>query len=291
MIVAKLIGGLGNQLFQYAAAKALALRHNVDTKVDVSFLNSDSEGRYTQRFFDLTCFENDITIATKSECDLFLNKKSNKVTRELQICFPFLFNHVLFFESGSSYQYHFIKLPKSTYLNGYWQSELYFKNYELEIRNQLHFKKQIIDDCKHWLDKIKNTDSIALHVRRGDYVTLKEANSFHGTCNLTYYTNALNYLLAKVSMPTLYIFSDDLEWCKTNLSYNYPTYFVDTNNQHHDLFLMSECQHNIIANSSFSWWAAWLNANPNKIVVAPEQWFTDKSINTNDLIPASWHKI
>lgn len=291
MIITKLIGGLGNQMFQYATAKALALKHNVNFKMDVSSLNLDSEGVYTQRKYELNVFNLPIQIATINDKAQFLNENSTKITRKIKQLFPFLINTFYAAENGSQYHKAFSKYPKNTYLDGFWQSELYFKNIEATIKIDFTFNQNIINKNKDFVIKIKSCNSISLHVRRGDYVQNSLTNQFHGLCSLDYYTNAIRYIEMKIKNIEIFVFSDDINWCKENLKYNLPLHFIETNDAHNDLYLMTQCKHNVIANSSFSWWGAWLNANNEKIVIAPKQWFAKTSIITQDIIPASWIKL
>jgi len=292
MIVVKLMGGLGNQMFQYAAAKSLALKHHVELKVDVTFLNTDTKGNYTRRKYELDIFNSDIKLATNEEILKFKKKTNNKITRTLQRTFPNIFNNLNAVESGSKYNPEFNNFPKNTYLNGFWQSEKYFENYKEQIKSTYKVIEQIPNELNIILNKIINTNSISIHVRRGDFISLKSANDFHGTQSLNYYQLAIDIITKNNKNFNIFIFSDDIEWCKLNLNFNFPIHFSQHNyNPYWDMFLMSNCKHNIIANSSFSWWAAWLNQNKEKIVIAPKNWFVDKTINTNDLIPSQWIQI
>ncbi|MES2133275.1 MAG: alpha-1,2-fucosyltransferase [Bacteroidota bacterium] len=291
MIVTRLIGGLGNQMFQYAAGKALALKHGVDVKADLSELNRDAEGKYTQRHYELTIFSSNIKTAAESDLTPFLNKDKSKIKRELQRRFPFLFKTLTAVESGSSYHPEFEKYPENTYLQGFWQSELYFKEYEKEIRKAFQFNQTIIEACKSFSDMIQHSNSVSLHIRRGDYVNNPSANKFHGLCSPQYYENAVKHIAALQGQIEIIVFSDDIAWCKENLKFDFPIHFLETGSAYNDLYLMTQCRHNIIANSSFSWWGAWLNAHPDKIVVGPKQWFADMSVNTSDILPVSWIRL
>lgn len=291
MIIVKLIGGLGNQMFQYAAGKALALRHQTNLKVDTIELNSDPEGKYTKRHFELHLFNTTVLPASKDEIVLFENLDNTKFKRELQRRFPFLFKYLKAVESGSPYHQEFEKYPVNTYLSGFWQSELYFKRYEKEIRQDFSFNQNVVEANQELASEIITQQAVSLHVRRGDYVSNANAHSFHGICSMEYYDRAVNTITTKHPDVALFVFSDDLDWCKANLKYNLPITFVKTDNAHSDMYLMSLCKHNIIANSSFSWWGAWLNAYANKIVIAPKQWLADPNVNTKDIIPQSWIKL
>src|SRR3989344_4984067 len=159
------------------------------------------------------------------------------------------------------------------------------------IRKDFTFGATIVERNKKLASEISGTNSVSVHIRRGDYVTNANTNQFHGLCSLDYYNKAVSFISSKQNEMELFVFSDDIEWCKENLKYDFPIHFVETNDAHSDMYLMSLCKHNIIANSSFSWWGAWLNDNFQKIVVAPSQWIADASVNTQDLIPKGWIKI
>jgi hypothetical protein len=192
-------------------------------------------------------------------------------------------------ERSFSFDPRVLSAPDGTVLNGYWQSEAYFSDIRAQILDDFQFIDPPDSANEDMASCIRESTAVSLHVRRGDYVT----NQRHGTKPIDYYASALGMMSARVCEPHFFVFSDDPSWCKQNLHIDYPTIYVDHNNAdtgYKDLGLMSQCQHHIIANSSFSWWGAWLNRNPDKIVVAPEQWFADPSIDTDDLYPADWIK-
>lgn len=291
MIIAKLIGGLGNQMFQYAAGRYLAYLHQTELYVDISYLNKNPNGAYTKRDLELSVFNLDLKIATPEDIEKFNIESSNKYSRALQRHLPILFTNLYAAESGIQYQKEFLNYPKNTYLDGFWQSERYFKPIEALLLKEFTPKESLNTDNQNWLNQINASESVSIHLRRGDYISNKNAQQYHGNLGLDYYKNALNLIKETHDKFEVFVFSDDLDWCKENLKIDLPTYFVDTNqkqNFHFDMFLMSHCKHNIIANSSFSWWAAWLNQNQGKKVIAPANWFADKSLNTKDLIPSSW---
>ena len=292
MIIVKLIGGLGNQLFQYATARALAYRHGVEVKVDCSFLNQTANGAYTQRKYELGIFKADIKIANEKEVESFLKFKTNKLMRVAQRNIPELFDYLYVAESGNHYYKNFKYIPNNAYLEGFWQSEKYFSVIRPHILNDLQLTAEPVHQIKEILQKIETTNSISIHVRRGDYVTLANANNFHGTCSVDYYQNSVSFINERVGDGQLYVFSDDIKWCKQHFKFNQPTHFVEhTEADYWDLFLMSKCKHNIIANSSFSWWAAWLNKNEGKIVVSPNNWYQEEVTQPVDLIPDGWIKM
>jgi hypothetical protein len=290
MIIVKLIGGLGNQMFQYAAGKALASAHNTELLVDVSYLLKDPKGAYTKRELELNVFNIDLKIATEADIKLFNIDKSTKITRTLQRNLPFLYSNLYAAESGSNYQQAFISYPKNTYLEGFWQSEKYFKSISTILKAEFTLKASLSSENVKWMNEISNCESVSIHVRRGDYISNTGQQSHH-ICEKAYYENALGLILKKHKDVQVFLFSDDLDWCKKNLILNVPTFYVDSNqkqNFHVDLILMSHCKHNIIANSSYSWWAAWLNQNTEKVVIAPKKWFANAALNNKDLLPTEW---
>ena len=294
MIIVKLIGGLGNQMFQYAAGRYLAELHKTELLMDTGYLEKDPNGAYTKRKLELDVFNIDLKIATKDDIQKFKIESSNKYSRTIQRKLPILFTNLYVAESGSAYHKEFLSYPKNTYLDGFWQSEYYFKEIESILVNDFVLKDPLNKDNKDWLKKIENCESVSLHIRRGDYISNAASQSHHGSCDIEYYKKAVEFIKEKHKTIEIFVFSDDLEWCKENLNIRETLHFVDANqkqNRHLDMFLMSHCKHNVIANSSFSWWAAWLNRNQQKIVVAPLKWFNDPAIKTHDLIPKEWIRI
>jgi hypothetical protein len=284
MIITKLIGGLGNQMFQYAAGLELAKKWNVPLKIDVTHLNKNSNGVYTQRQLELSIFNLPINIANETEINLFQDSFLSKLLyRYLGIKNKYQVVN----EIGQTFNSNFYNLSKNTYLNGFWQNQNYFKNSKNEVLNSFTFNQKIIDSCNEF-EKQLLPNSVSLHVRRGDYVTLSSANQFHGLCSIEYYANTVNYIENKLnSNLNIYIFSDDVEWCKQNLNIKNCIY-LKTTSAAQDLYLMSKCEHNIIANSSFSWWGAWLNQNNNKIIIAPKYWFNGVESENLGILPENW---
>ncbi len=289
MIVVQLQGGLGNQMFQYAFGRAFAEAHQQMLFLDLSFLNKKAEG-YTQRHYALDIFSNPTQIATPKDIEAFDNAQKkdllNRVKRRLLGS-----EFITHYEQGFQYQtFPFDDNIANRYI-GFFQSEKYFKSYRPIILESFKFPQDGYKKSQEMRDKINSCDAISVHIRRGDYVTNQNANQFHGTCNDDYYYNALRKITNGLDNPQLFIFSDDLDWVKLHLKFDIPCHYIDFNNgdrSHFDMELMSLCNHHIIANSSFSWWGAWLNDKPNKKVIAPRNWFNDASIDTKDLIPEGW---
>jgi len=287
------MGGLGNQLFQYTTGRALALKHQTELKLDLSFLNSDPKNVYTKRELELHVFDISSTIVTSNELEAFYKRTFfQKIATKFFSSFPskyFIGN-----QKGFEYNEAFELYPDNTYLNGYWQSEKYFSSIREILLKELVIKKEMSEQCKLVKDFILNSNSVSLHIRRGDYLSDKNANEFHGNLPLDYYYKVLAHLNGLFKDLKVFIFSDDMDWVKDNLKLTNECVYVDFNtgeNSVFDMYLMSQCKHNIIANSSFSWWGAWLNQNPQKTVIAPEKWFADKNLNIKDLIPNSWLKM
>jgi hypothetical protein len=292
MIISKLQGGIGNQLFQLAAGYALARNHQTELKLDLSFLtnNSQSTELFTARNYELSVFKNlKFKIATNSETDLFLPKKANLINRILRKI-KRIYLKPLIITDNIDCQDFFSKTSINTYLDGYWQNEAYFK----EIRNELIELFQFPELPEKYAKTISN-NSVSIHFRRGDYVDNKHINSIYANCSLDYYHNAIKYIQERFNNIVLYLFSDDIHWVKENFATDLPVVYVSNQmlSVADELHLMSLCKHHIIANSSFSWWAAWLNQNPDKMIIAPQNWFNDKSMNqkAQEIVPEKWIKL
>ncbi len=289
MIIVKLTGGLGNQMFQYAAGRALAQLHHTELKLDKSYLEKDPKNAYTKREFELDIFSAPLNFVSAAETIKFLKHAENKIYRELYRRFPYLFKSIYAAENAHAYAANFKKYGPNAYLEGYWQSEKYFREIAGTIRKDFSFKAAPDEVNSKLLEKIDNCPSVSLHVRRGDYLTNAAEGTYHDACSTNYYKQAVELLSKNMESLQLFIFSDDIAWCKNSLSFNYPTIYINHNSgkaSFEDMRLMSSCKHNIIANSSFSWWAAWLNKNENKQVIAPKNWF--RKATNPDIYPENW---
>lgn len=295
MIAIRLMGGLGNQMFQYATARALANHRNTELFLDKVWFEHINQVD-TPRHYELDCFAADQRFLPKRlspvlESDHFYHGKFgkfklkvNQKTHRSQL--------IVFQEKKFNFDKQVLLQPDNTYLIGYFQSEKYFANIRDLLLKDFNLIAEPDNHNKALLKKIASSQSVSLHVRRGDYVSNKDANKFHGTKGHDYYDEAIKLVAKKIKKPTFFVISDDPEWCKQNIKLSYETVYVDNNSVgSEDMRLMRSCRHNIIANSSFSWWGAWLNENPDKIVIAPSQWFDDPTVNTSDVIPGSWQKI
>ena len=289
MVIVKLMGGLGNQMFQYAAAKALSVRHEVTLKVDLSFLNDRStRENFTFREYELNCFDNSIQIATTKELSIF-NPPNNIISSlksVLGISMP-----IRYYENTFKYNESFSELPNEILLEGYFQSEKYFIQIRSLLLQDFKWRSPATGVNLSLIEKIKSTNSVSIHIRRGDFAENKVINSIHGLCDISYYKRAISHINLKMENVFFFIFSDDINWAKKEIGITSNVVYVDHNigkESYWDMRLMSYCKHNIIANSSFSWWAGWLNENQSKIVCAPEKWFNNENMDTSDLIPRSW---
>jgi hypothetical protein len=284
MIIVHLSGGLGNQLFQYAFGASLAARAGCIMYVDPSHYDQDDRRRYRldklsltpiiapQRLRNLHNRPNTPKVWWR---DIFKKNPSVRIVREAHCGYDFLMS----------------QLGRNCFLVGYWQSPKYFRNCEEDLKRQF-YPRQLSDRANTVLAKILAAkDSVAVHVRRGDYVSNEAASRILGPLAPEYYTSAIHHITRTIKEPQYYVFSDEPDWCMKNVGLPPSTSFVEACEDYEDLFLMSQCKHNIIANSSFSWWAAWLNQNPAKIVIAPKLWYRDPLYQNNDLLPTTWYQL
>ena len=280
MIITKIKGGLGNQLFQYAVGRAVALRHKVPLKFDTTIF----ETYKLHNGYRLDQFAIKADIAADNEI-INLKGRNNVLFSALRKA-GLVKRKSYFKEKRSSYFDASVFKNNFVYLDGYWQNELYFSDIRELILEELSPNSSTNDLSFAYLECIKKNNSVSIHVRRGDYLNLKNIN----VLDVDYYMKAVEYIRKIVEKPTFYIFSDDLEWCKSSLAFLGDCIYVErTQTEIDDLKLMSFCQHNIIANSSFSWWGAWLNQNPNKTVIAPKGWLLNDPGSSN-VIPSDWVK-
>ena len=286
MIVVGLKGGLGNQLFQYALGRRLAIEHGCPLILDDRALHSDP-----LRNFALNQFQINQTLATPLSYPLHgVGAYLNPLYRLL----PSTQSVTMANEKGFAFDPQVLEYDSGTYLNGYWQSERYFLPIRQTLLTDLVLAKPLSTEQSKLAEQIRGINAVSLHIRRGDYVSDATTNSYHGLCDLNWYHRAVETIAQDVSNPHFYIFSDDYAWATKNVQLSHPTHFIEPQQDGHesiDMHLMSLCQHNIIANSSFSWWGAWLNQNLQKRVIAPANWFANAPHDTRDLIPASWQRL
>jgi hypothetical protein len=284
VIIVQLKGGLGNQLFQYALGRRLSLTMGVPLKLDISFYK-----RHKQRTYELDQLCIEAGIATPWEVARWLGPRClRRVTQRLG------FQPRLVTEKSFEFDPAVLRLEDGRYLEGYWQSYRYCADVAPQIRNELVVRTPPSEADQTLLDRMARCDSVCLHVRRGDYASNPVTLQYHGLCSPEYYRTAVDELAAQLRDPELFVFSDDIPWVKQHLRFELPTTHVERHGVDSaplELRLMAGCHHFVIANSSLSWWAAWLSANESPIVYAPRRWFTDPSIDTTELTPPAWHRI
>jgi hypothetical protein len=268
MIIVRIQGGLGNQMFQYAYAKALEFNGN-KVKIDISNATISSK-------LDEYCI--DLDVASDDEIkELFSKNKLLNLIHKIK--------KDVVKEKSLSFDKNLLDVNGHKYIYGYFQSEQYFLNIKNIILKQFQIKQNLSNYTQQIKKLIKNTkNTCTIHIRRGDYITNKNANKIHGTCSLEYYFNAIKLINEKINNANYFIFSDDIKWIKENINIKNATY-IDDNKRipHEDILLMSLCEHNIIANSSFSWWGSWMNQNENKIIIAPKRWFANEDKNNESI--------
>lgn len=287
LIIVRLNGGLGNQLFQYAMGRHLSEINQTELKLDISWYEKGIRS-YELKYFNikagLTTTEDTILITKMT------TRWSDRIDRNIiQKLKPYYRrNHV--HEQRTGFDHSILKVHDNAYLTGYWQSEKYFKPIEVLLRQELQFCETMNEENCLVVQKIQEKNAVSLHVRRGDYVSDSEYQRVFGTCDLTYYKKAIDFISEKIFRPHFFIFSDDPIWVKDNIKMSNATFITNNRGKdsYRDMQLMSLCQHNIIANSTFSWWGAWLNPNPDKIVIAPKNWFADTRLHNKDLIVSGW---
>lgn len=270
MIMVNLTGGLGNQMFQYAFGREIATRN--DTNFKLHFTNALFN---TQRAYELDVFNVSATLATTEDL-IKLNIVRNRVFNRFLYLFDeryrIQFNkHIVTQRYPYKFDSAYLSIKNDSYIQGYWADERYFKGIENVLRKEFTPKKNLDERNKKILRQIQTSTSVSLHVRRTDYVTNK-ANILQ-FIGVDYYKNSIKKIEALVHDPVYFVFSDDIPWCRENLKQiANKAQFIDHNKgreAYKDMLLMSKCKHNIIANSTFSWWAGWLNQNKNKIFIEP----------------------
>jgi hypothetical protein len=290
-------GGLGNQLFQFIIGYILAKKNKINLRISTVSYNSDHRQYELDRFPEI--YKLNIPKIKYNKCFaqiyFYLYPKFLRMLRILGVykLVNYFFLDKKFEESPFIFNKNLLKkkIIKNILIKGFFQSEKYFIYYKKIILKLFKFPEIKNKLFQNHLDLIKNKNSVAIHIRRGDYLKPK-VKRIHGILDDNYYKKSINYIKKRVKNPIFFIFSDDIELVKkTLLFFNDIKYiFIDTKSSINDLNLMSNCKHFIIANSTFSWWGAWLSKNKNKIVCAPKKWMRAK-ISTPDIIPKSWIKI
>lgn len=302
MIITRISAGLGNQLFQYATARAISLKFNRKLFLDNSWYDSlksledqTDPNATTVRYFLLNYFNIQSRVLNKIHLNwikrLEIKSKTSKIYKFL-LTGPlndFSFTTI----NHNNYSLEFIQEHPRIYLTGYWQNNDIIEEYKNFIYNDLILKHPISANNQTHLKSINTTNSVAIHFRRGDYQSKPISLDVHASCSNNYYYEGIEYLRNKINNLHYFIFSDDITWVKNNLDFTTNTTFIDNYGPSYEhLYLMSQCKHQITANSTFSWWAAWLNNNTKKIIITPKYWYIDKHLNKTVIrIPKDWIKI
>jgi Glycosyl transferase family 11 len=280
-VYTRLHGGLGNQLFQYAAGFALAKRLRTDLIIDARIFDNSSLRKYELGHFNISARlgdKNDLPPSKQSPLRYLVWRYGKQ-------------SPIIYRENNLRFNPTFCSIEKPVYLHGYWQSERYFLEFGEELRTELSFTSPPFGKNAELFSEISAKNCVSLHVRRGDYIS-SAGSKAHGVCSAEYFTNAINEISCAIGEQfTIVIFSDEPQWARENLKSIQPSIIVDINDSSkgfEDMRLMAACSHHIIANSSFSWWGAWLNSSKQKIVVAPKQWFANPTLRNPDLLPKNW---
>lgn len=293
MIISRIFQGLGNQFFQYAFGRAMALRNNTVLRLDTSFFE-DAEvtqfGYTYKRNFELARYNVDLSEASLLQVSRFKDKVPptylNRLLYRLQ---PHLRPKIIR-EDLSVFDPELCNARGNLYLDGYFTSEMFFAEYADVIRKEFQLKNEMNQLNREWAAKMRECNSVCISYRRTNFVN----NPLHEVCFMDYYLNGLKKAQELIGEDIeVFIWSDDNEWTKENfkpphkchyMTHNYPDF-------HEDLRLMTHCKHHVIPNSTFSWWAAWLGEWEGQVVVAPERWLNSEEIAYHHVIPNRWHKI
>jgi hypothetical protein len=303
MIITRLLGGLGNQMFQYAAGLALAEKHRTVLKLDVGWFRHYPEYEDHNRY-SLNCFNVTEQFATAQEVEYLRGKRlttvekwSERLATKLKLYHyaDGLRKHGNHYSTDNmNFDPEFWRQPDNTYLEGMWQSEKFFLSIANLLRLHFSFRYPPQPRVAKYAQQIMSGPSAVVHFRRGDYVRNANFNSEIGVLPLDYYYHALEMIYAQCPEVMLYIFSDDIEAIRKEFRPPGKHVFVDVVEHWHaydKIRLMSMCDHAIISNSTFAWWSAWLNPSPTKMIVAPDPWFAGRKYSGTDLIPEAWRRV
>ncbi len=301
MVISRLLGGLGNQMFQYALGRQLSVIHNRPFKIDISqYAAKTSNYKFTPRNYGLENFNIQASIAESLDVKEFQKYLTpnffGKVLRHAAGMGCYYKNGFIFEPPKNYFKFDPLLLsaplrPK-VYLDGFWQAEKYFLGIEEIIRQDFSFKEPASGRNLELINEIQSVNSVCIHIRHGDNATKIAAS--HGVLPLNYYHEAVDLLVQAVNNPHFYIFSDDPKWAADNLRLNYPTTLITHNGDaknYEDLRLMTFCKHHIIGNSTFSWWGAWLGKKDNQIVFAPGTHLLGKLVSLEDFYPQDWRQL
>lgn len=299
MVIIRLMGGLGNQMFQYAFGKRMALVNKTELVLDQSLLLDKSKPHelVTHRNFDLNILNlSEYRWATAEEIFAYNGNpsqhSSKRILRKIKNIF---YPKKLIVQFRNDFQKEHLLIKDDVCYVGRWQNELYFKDVSEQIKKEFIITAPLNEEILFFENKIKNCNSVCLHIRRSDLITSPIYSLSIGALTLDYFIQAINHLRNKVEKPTFFIFSDDKEWCKQNIILPEQVFYMDETTSgkkaEGHLYLMQQCTHFIISNSTFAWWAAWLGEKENSVIIAPKQWTRDDVLMTNEIVPLRWTKI
>lgn len=297
MICVRLMGGLGNQMFQYSLGRHLALKNGTELFLDTTYFDYIPKNlkSFVKRDYHLDIFniKSKILESENMDCFPYYNKKYTHqlkhFTKRFLNLYKYIDNYDILLENKPFYfDNEILKSGPNSYLIGYWQNEKYFKDIPQYIRQDFTFKNTFAGNITELAQEISSSNSICLNIRRGDFIN----NPTHGFVGMEYISQAVSHLKKNIDISKIYVFSDEIDWCKENLRFDSPNYFVshsyagDRFSSY--LYLMTKCRHFIIPNSTFGWWAAWLSENPEKMIIAPKQWVNVPGLDASGIIPEGW---
>lgn len=290
MIVSRIDGGLGNQLFQYAYGLYLARKHGTELALDTRAYESGPQHGYL-----LDRLQIDAPVVAGDQLRKLPRKyrEESRWSMRSMLSVQGLRRHK---ESPFGFRESHLQVANDRYLVGYWQSERFFPGMREELLQQFRPRSPLSEQSSRVLNRIQATESAVLHIRRGDYLSNPEAAKLYAALQLDYYIRSLQDWVAthRTLQPEVFVFSNDMQWCKENISLPWRTHWVDHNGSetaHEDMCLMSHAQCNVIANSTFSWWAAWLNNRPGRAVYAPADWFRPNTLDGSSLLCENWKRM
>ncbi len=297
MIIIKLMGGLGNQMFQYAFGRSLALKTRSPLKLDRTFLlDRGQRENFTFRDYDLNIFNIDENFATPEELKPF--QITGTAIRQLGIISQLHVQKKYYIkEQLINFYDDLSRLKGDFYLEGYWQNEKYFKDIEDILKKDFTFKNPADKQIDEIAKSVISTNAVSISIRMGDYLKEKKSDQIYYICDADYYQRAMDKISNLVVQPRFFVFSDDAEWCHKHLPKQYPIQIIGREYAgvkfENYLRLMTLCKYHIIANSTFPWWGAWLNPSKERIIIAPRHWYNPAklSLNRNSIIPKQWIKI
>ena len=293
MIVTRLTGGLGNQMFQYAAGRSVAERLGAELKLDSRwFAGRGSAIPGNPREFLLGCFTIDADLVDAERIAVLPPRSRRQYWSQRLLPHPWRpVLKVLTEDDSLLPDERILEISDDTYLDGFWHSERYFAPHAHVLRKDFSFRTPPSGANASLVAAIQEGMSVSVHVRRQDYITEPKTRSVSGILQPAWYRAAVDLIAARAGAPAVYVFSDDPAWCRSNLRFDHPTTVVEGNQAtaFEDMRLMSLCRHHVIANSTFSWWGAWLNARPDRIVIAPEPWRMDRG--ASQVVPDDWMRL